>query len=102
MIMLSFNQVCQELKQAEFASFRDMGWMFDCAFKGSAKSPIRTQHINPTLLPFAACVKFAFDQSYSGKITHLFGEVHIDPREGSMFQLKAEAMLEKTNFFISQ
>ena len=77
------------------------GVVFDCAFKGSTKSPMTTKKINTNLLPFAACVKFAFDQNDSGKISHLFGEVHVDQRGGSMFQVKAEAMLEKAKFFIS-
>ena len=50
---------------AEFPQipFRDafMGLMFECVFKGSAKNPVKTKEIDPTLLPFAACVKFAFD-----------------------------------------
>ena len=77
-----------------------MGLMFDCAFKECRRNQIRTEDCDTTMLPFAACVKFAFDQKDSGRICHLFGEIR---QEGAIAKEKrAETMWENAKMFIER
>ena len=91
----------QEFSQVQFRNVF-LGLMMECAFKGCPRNIVKTEHINPTLLPFAACVKLAFDQDDYGKVCQLFGEVFEEPKPSQFLQVKAEAMLETAKRFISK
>ena len=91
---------------AEFSQiqFRNafLGLMMECAFGGCPRNRVKTEHINPTLLPFAACLKLAFDQDDYGRVRQLFGEVFKKPEPPRFLQVKAKAMLETATRFISK
>jgi len=82
-----------------------MGLVFNCAFKESSKNPFTTDAVSTSSLPFAACVKFAFDQNDSGKITLLFGEIGRQSQaktKEEIFQLRIDVILSKAKLFISR
>ena len=79
-----------------------LGVVLDCAFRGCPKNPVKTGQVKHTLIPFAACVKLAFDQEESGKIHLLFGEVREPQEKSELLGIKAKAILETAKQFISK
>ena len=71
---------------------------------GRSKYSLQRYHADVGKVPFAACVKLAFDANMTGKITKLFGELRfiVRKKESEMIQQKSECICKTACYLISR